>query len=143
MVIAVIDGQGGGIGGHLVEKLRRALPEEVEIVALGTNALATANMMKAGANRGGSGEGAIVHTVRKVDLIVGTISIVLAYAMMGEVTPRMAEAVAESDAPKLLLPFNHSQVEVVGVVQEPLPHMIDTLVEKILSRLSKGGVRRV
>lgn len=142
MIIAVIDGQGGGIGGHLVEKLRRALPEDVEIVALGTNALATANMMKAGANRGGSGESAIVYSVRKVDLIVGTISIVLAYSMMGEVTPRIAEAVAASDAPKLLLPFNHSQVEVVGVMPEPLPHMIDMLVEKILNKY-KGGLRHV
>ncbi|MDP3045678.1 MAG: DUF3842 family protein, partial [Bacillota bacterium] len=77
MRIGVVDGQGGGIGKHITEKLRRELPEETEILALGTNALATSIMMRAGANEGASGENAVVFNAGRVDVIVGSISIVL------------------------------------------------------------------
>ena len=119
MKIAVIDGQGGGIGKALVEKLHQALPENVEIIALGTNALAVAAMMKAGANEGASGENAIVHNSGKVDVIVGVIGIIAANSMMGELTPLMAKAIAESPAKKVLIPLNRCNIEVVGVKSEP------------------------
>ncbi|MEW6621758.1 MAG: DUF3842 family protein [Bacillota bacterium] len=128
MRIAVIDGQGGGIGKHLVEKLRRGLPENTEIIALGTNCVATSMMIKAGANEGGTGENAIVQTVNHVDLIVGTVAILAANSMLGELTPKMAEAIASSRAKKILLPINKSRIEIIGVVNEPLPHLIDHLV---------------
>ncbi|MEL7567051.1 MAG: DUF3842 family protein [Dehalobacterium sp.] len=127
MRIAVIDGQGGGIGKNIVDKLRKGLPEEVEIIALGTNALATNNMLKAGANDGASGENAICFMVDKVDIIVGSITILAANGMLGELTPKMAEAIAVSKAKKLLLPVNRMGIEVVGNISEPLPHQIEKL----------------
>lgn len=132
MKIAVIDGQGGGIGEHIIKKLRKVLPESAEIIALGTNALATAAMMKAGANKGASGENAVIVNVQKVDYILGTVGIITANAMMGELTPKMAEAIASSPVEKLLLPLNMEKIEVVGVTTEPLPHLIDKLIERIL-----------
>ena len=138
MKIAVIDGQGGGIGSVLIKRMREVFQERVEIIALGTNAIAAAQMMKAGANKGATGENAIVVTVRKVDFIVGPIAIVLADAMMGEMTPAMAAAVASSPARKFLLPLTQEAVEVVGVVPEPLPHLVEHLVEKRLRPLVEG-----
>jgi len=132
MKICVIDGMGGGIGSALIKKINAAFQERVEVIALGTNAIATAQMMKAGANKGASGENAIVVTVPGVDVIIGCISIVLANSMMGEITPEMAAAVASSPAPKLLLPLSQEPVEVVGVSREPLPHLIDILLENRL-----------
>ena len=129
--IAVIDGQGGGIGSAIIKRLREALGEEVEVIALGTNAMATGAMLKAGANRGASGENAIVQTVRKVDIAVGTMAIVLANSMMGELTPKMAEAIASSTALKCLLPLKMVEVEIIGAPKEPLPHLVDQLIKRI------------
>jgi len=126
--IAIIDGQGGGIGSTVIKKIKAHLGELVEIIALGTNAIATAQMLKAGANRGASGENAIVRTVARVDVVVGTLGILLAHAMMGEVTPRISEAVSGCVAIKLILPISQENVDLIGVSDEPLPHMVDTLV---------------
>ena len=136
--ICVIDGQGGGIGSAVIKKLKETLGETVEIVALGTNAIATAQMLKARANCGASGENAIVRTAARVDVIVGPIGIIMANAMMGEVTPRMAEAVASSPARKLLVPLSRENVEIVGVAPAPLPHLIDALIEDNLTRWFEG-----
>ncbi|WP_027718443.1 DUF3842 family protein [Desulfovirgula thermocuniculi] len=134
MRIAVIDGQGGGIGRVIVEKLRRALPkEDVEIIALGTNAVAAMNMLKAGANEAATGENAIIYNAPRVDVILGTVAVLVAHSMLGEFTPAMAEAVAKSPAKKILLHLNRSNVEIVGVIPEPLPHLIDLMVEKVKS----------
>jgi NAD(P)-dependent dehydrogenase (short-subunit alcohol dehydrogenase family) len=126
--ICVVDGQGGGIGAVLIRRLREVYREEHVVIALGTNAVATAQMMKARANRGASGENAIIRTVPQVDVILGSISIVLANAMMGEVTPGIAEAIASAAAPKILLPLTRELVEIVGIVQEPLPHQVEKAV---------------
>jgi NAD(P)-dependent dehydrogenase (short-subunit alcohol dehydrogenase family) len=139
MRVCVIDGQGGGIGAAIIKRLKEVYLEEHEVIALGTNAVATAQMMKARANRGASGENAIVRTVPMVDIILGPLSIVLANSMMGELTPRMAEAVSSSPAPKLLLPLTQERVEIVGLSPEPLPH----LVEKIISERLKEYMRHV
>ena len=141
MKVCVIDGMGGGIGNALIKKIRAAFQEEVEIIALGTNAIATAQMMKAGANKGASGENAVIVTVRKVDVIVGSISILLANSMMGEMTAGMAAAVASSRALKLILPLTQEAVEVIGVSPEPLPHIVDQLVEKRLRSLVEGSLK--
>jgi len=132
MKFCVIDGQGGGIGAAIIRKLREKFDESLDIIALGTNAIATAQMLKAKANRGASGENAIVRTVSHMDLIIGPIGIVMAHAMMGEVTPIMAEAVAASPARKILLPLSQENVEIVGTAAIPLPHLIDELIEKHL-----------
>ena len=134
--ICVIDGQGGGIGAALIKRIKEDYGESVEILALGTNAVATAQMMKARANRGASGENAIVRTVNEVDLVVGPISITWANAMMGEVTPRMAEAVTSSAAPKFLLPLFQERIYMAGLSGEPLPHLVESLVsDKIKEHL--------
>ena len=129
--VAVIDGQGGGIGSLMIKHLRENLAEEVEIIGLGTNAMATGAMLKAGANKGASGENAIVQTVKTVDVIIGTTGILLANSMMGELTPKMAEAVATSPATKCLLPLRIPEVEIIGAPKEPLPHLVDQLVKRI------------
>ena len=130
-LIAVIDGQGGGIGSAMIKRLRETFTEEVEIIGLGTNAMATGAMLKAGANKGASGENAIVQTIRSVDIIVGTTGIVLANSMMGELTPKMAEAITSSPALKLLLPLKIPEVEIIGAPKEPLPHLVDQLIRRI------------
>ncbi len=126
--IGIIDGQGGGIGSTIIKKIKASFGESVEIIALGTNAIATAQMLKAGANRGASGENAIVRTVARVDVVVGTLGVMLAHAMMGEVTPKMADAVSGCAATKLILPISQENVDLIGVSDDPLPHMVETLV---------------
>lgn len=137
MRIAVIDGQGGGIGKAIVERLRKELGEDLELIALGTNVAATSLMLKAGANDGASGENAIVYNAGKVDFIIGTIGIIAANSMLGELTPLMAKAVSESHAKKILLPLNRFNIEIAGVKNEPLPHLIDnsiSILKKYLAR---------
>jgi hypothetical protein len=128
--LCVIDGQGGGIGATLIKYLKEAYGESVELIGLGTNAIASAQMLKAGANRGASGENAIVQTVRQADLILGPIAITWANAMLGEVTPKMAAAITSSPAPKILLPLTQESVVLVGFVLEPLPHMVQRIVDE-------------
>jgi hypothetical protein len=129
--IAVIDGQGGGIGSAMIKRLREEFAEQVEIIGLGTNAMATGAMLKGGANKGASGENAIIQTVKTVDIIIGTTGIVIANSMMGELTPKMAEVIASSPAMKYLLPLKMPEVEIIGALKEPLPHLIDQLVKRI------------
>ena len=129
--ICIIDGQGGGIGATFVKYLKEVFGETVELVALGTNGIATARMLKAGANKGASGESAVCYTVPKADLIVGPISVTWANAVLGEVTPKMAEAIMSSPARKILLPLSQEMVEIVGTSQEPLPHLVQQAVEMI------------
>ena len=129
--ICVIDGQGGGIGATLIKYLKAEFDEQVEIVALGTNAIATAQMLKAGANKGATGENAIYRTTGHVDYIVGPIAVTWANAMLGELTPKMAEAVMSSSAVKLLLPLSQENVEVIGLAKEPLPHLVQALLERL------------
>jgi len=129
--VAVIDGQGGGIGNLIVKRLREEFKETVEIIALGTNAAATTSMMKARANKGATGENAIVWNSQRVDVIVGPLSIVLPDAMLGEVTAKMASAVVASGARTILLPLNQEDLEIAGVNKEPLPHMIEYIVSRI------------
>jgi hypothetical protein len=131
--IAVIDGQGASIGSTIIRKIRQAYGEKVEIWALGTNAIATGQMLRAGANQGATGESAFSYSVGQVDVIVGPLSILVSNAMMGELTAAMALAVGNSSAIKLLLPLSTEPVTVVGVVPDPLPHLVDKLVNEHLS----------
>ena len=135
MRICVIDGQGGGIGSVIIKRLKEEFGESVEILALGTNGIATAQMMKARANRGASGENAICRTVLTADVVIGPLSIVLANSMMGELTPRMAEAVASCPARKILLPLTQERVELVGLASQPLPHLVEEIVTQKLKGL--------
>lgn len=134
MRIAVIDGQGGGIGKHIVEQLRKKMPG-LNILALGTNALATGAMLRAGATEGASGESAICFNVDRVDLIVGSVSVMMVYGLLGEITPAMATAISASKADKLLLPIQHGNILLVGILRTPLPHQIEALVKEVEDRL--------
>ncbi|MBA4368060.1 MAG: hypothetical protein C0403_10545 [Desulfobacterium sp.] len=133
--ICIIDGQGGGIGSATIKKLRECFEESIDIIALGTNAIATTQMLKAKANRGASGENAIVQTVQKVDVIIGPIGIIMANSMMGEVTPAIAAAVASSPAKKILIPLSQENIEIAGLTPQPLPHLIEELVQKHFKEL--------
>ena len=142
MRIAVIDGQGGGIGSAIIRKIKERYGEEVEIWALGTNAIATTQMMKAHANRGATGENAICRSVKRVDVIVGPVSILVSQAMMGEVTPAMVTAVGEAEAIKAVLPLTQERVTIVGTGREPLPHLVEQLLDQVIDPLmsaSRGG----
>ena len=134
-IIAVIDGQGGGIGATIIRRIREAFGERIELWALGTNAIATSQMMKAGANRGATGENAVCQSVQRVDAITGPISVLICHSMMGEVTSRMVEAIGSAQAPKLLLPLTQECMVVVGTVREPLPHLVEKLVSDHLSTM--------
>ena len=131
--ICVIDGQGGGIGSAIIKRLKDRFEEQVEVLALGTNAIATAQMLKARANKGASGSNAIVQTVKKADVIIGPVGIIMPNAMMGEVTPDIAQAVSSADAQKILLPLSQENFTIVGLSGLPLPQLIDELLEEHLS----------
>lgn len=131
MNIMVMDGQGGGIGAALIKDLRESLGNDLEILALGTNSVATTRMMKAGANRGATGENPIVRTSDTVDVIIGPLSILMADSMMGEVTLAMAAAISRSRALKILIPLTKERVRIAGVSSEPLPHLVRQVVRTL------------
>lgn len=124
MVIAVVDGMGGSIGTQIVLQLRVALPEETEILALGTNAIATGSMMKAKATRGATGENAIAFSIKDADVIMGALSIIVPNSMMGEVTPEIATAVASAPGRKVLIPLSNPPLDLLGVSKKPLQQFI-------------------
>ncbi len=133
--VCIIDGQGGGIGSAIIRRLKERFEERIEVIALGTNAIATAQMLKSRANKGASGSNAIVQTVKKADVIVGPVGIIMPHAMMGEVTPEIAEAVCQSDAKKVLLPLTQENISIVGVTGFPLPQLVDELIDTHLAFL--------
>jgi len=132
-----VDGQGGGIGATIIKRLKEVYQEEHEIIALGTNAIATSQMLKARANKGATGENAIIRTVATADIIIGPIAIMMANSMMGELTPRMAEAIMDAPALKLLLPLTQERVEIAGLKPEPLPHLVEHIVNIRLKEILK------
>jgi len=133
--VCVIDGYGGGIGAAVVRYLKEAYGESIQLIGLGTNAIATAQMLKAGANRGASGEQAIVRTVGIADVIIAPIAISWANAMLGEVTPGIAEAVTSSPAPKIYLPLFQESVILIGLATEPLPHLVQQLGNPVIKEV--------
>lgn len=135
--VAVVDGQGGGIGSLIVKRLKDEFGETLEIIALGTNAAATSAMMKSRSNKGATGENAISWNANRVDMIIGSLSIVLPNAMLGELTHKMAEVIVSSRAKKILLPLNQEGIDVAGVAKEPLPHMVEKVIEIVREEIGK------
>ena len=136
--VLVIDGQGGGLGRQLVSALAAACPE-AELTAVGTNSLAANAMLKAGASRAATGENAVVVNCRRADVIVGPIGIVIADALLGEITPAMAAAVCRSGARRVLVPINHCENYVVGVPDQPVSQLVAAAAQKVRELCSAIG----
>lgn len=130
MHILVIDGQGGKMGAALSEQIKKSLPG-AEVTAIGTNSIATAAMLRAGADNAATGENPVLVNSRVADVIVGPIGIITANALLGEITPKMAAAVSESPAKKVLLPVNRCAVTVVGVAEKTLSEYVREAVQTI------------
>lgn len=136
MNILIIDGQGGGIGRQLVENIKKALPEQ-KITAVGTNALAAQAMLKAGADRTATGENAVVVGCRTADIIIGPIGIAIADSLWGEITPKMALSVGQSNAVRIFLPMNLCSNYIAGVDRINTSEIIDDCIVKIREILSQ------
>ncbi len=130
MHILVMDGQGGGIGRQLVSAIKAAFPQ-CQLTAIGTNTIATSAMLGAGADYAATGENAVLVGCRKADIIVGPVGIVIADALLGEITPAMAVAVGQSAAQRILIPVNHCDNIVAGVADLSLSRLIGSAVEQI------------
>ncbi|MHB1389745.1 MAG: DUF3842 family protein [Thermoleophilia bacterium] len=135
-VIAVIDGMGGNIGHQIVGQLRLVLPEDTEILVFGTNSAATANMMRARASRGATGENAMRVSLARADIVVAPVAVVIANTYMGELTPGMAAAIASSRAVKILLPLGQPGFHMVGIERKPLPHLMEEALDKLRELLN-------
>ena len=128
MNILVIDAQGGGIGKQLVARIKKECPEE-NVIAVGTNSIATAAMIKAGADQGATGENAVIVACRRADIIIGPVGIVLADAMLGEVTASIAQSIATADAKRILIPFNMCDTLIAGIPKANIGSLIDAAME--------------
>ena len=130
MKIMVMDGQGGRMGKSIVEQVKAQFPED-EILAIGTNSIATAAMLKAGADAGATGENPAIVGCRTADIIIGPMGIVIADSLLGEITPKMAVAIGQSEAKKILIPVNRCQHFVVGCEDLPLGEYVKLVVEEV------------
>lgn len=130
MNILIIDAQGGGFGKQLVTAVKRNFPA-TEVTAVGTNTIATSAMLKAGADHAATGENAAIVGCRKADIICGPIGIVIADALYGEITPAIALAVAQSNAKRILIPFNHCDNIIAGVADTSAGKLIQSAVEEL------------
>lgn len=138
MRIAVIDGQGGGIGKAVVARLRADFGDALEILALGTNAVATGNMLRNGADAGATGENAVRVNARKVDIIIGPMAILMSNSMLGEITPVMAEAVSDSPARKIIVPLNLCNVHIIGVQSLKIAEAMDQVAAEVSKQLENS-----
>ncbi len=130
MNVVIIDGQGGQLGAQLVKDILAEF-QSVSLTAIGTNAAATAAMLKAGAKNAATGENPVIVACRKADVIIGPVGIVIADSLFGEITPKMALAVGQSDAVRILIPMNKCDNIVAGVGNLSTAALIDDAIEKL------------
>jgi hypothetical protein len=135
--IVVIDGMGGGIGVQLITKIKELPGEGREIIALGTNAIATERMVKAGANRGAAGENAVKVSASLGDFILGPIGIVIPNGLMGEITSAMAEAILAAPGERILIPLQHDHFRLVGLEALPLAKLVEEAVDYLRKNIQK------
>ncbi len=135
--VLIVDGMGGGVGAQLVERLRASLKDRIEIIALGTNSCATERMLKAGADRGASGENAIRVSVGSGAVVMGPIGIVIPNGMLGEITPAMAEAVLSAQGYRILVPVAQEHFVLVGLEPKPLGRLLDEAAALAMERLGE------
>ena len=136
MNLLVIDGQGGQLGSQIIKAIRTRY-NDINIVAVGTNTTATTSMIKAGANQGATGENPVIVASRKANVIIGPIGIVIADSLLGEITPKMAVAVGQSNATKILVPINKCENLVAGVPNLTTSALIDDTLNKLQEIISK------
>ena len=134
MKIVIIDGQGGRLGKLLVEGVKDRLPQ-AQVYAIGTNSIATSTMLKAGADFGATGDNPVVRNVMDADEVLGPIGVVVAHAILGEVTPVMAEAVGGCRAKKFLVPMNHCGVLVAGIKEQSLTAYVAQAIDRMAQEL--------
>ena len=132
MVVMVVDGQGGGVGKAIIERLKDVLPSEHQFVDVGINSIATSAMLKAGAVNIATGENAIRYNAERADIIIGSVGIISANSMFGELSPQMATAISQSEAMKILIPLKKCGLYMVGVNTDSMPKMIDEAVQVAL-----------
>ena len=137
MNILVIDGQGGGIGRQIVQSVRAKMPE-ASVTAVGTNSIAAAAMLNAGANRAATGENSVVVCCRDADVIIGPVAIVIADSLLGEITPAMAAAVARSGAKRILVPVNCCNNIIAGVPDLSVGRLVDCVMEELQKLFLQG-----
>lgn len=137
-VILVIDAQGGGLGKQLITSIRQEL-QNVKILAVGTNSIATTAMLKAGADEAATGENSVVVACRKAQVIIGPIGMVIANAMLGEITPTMALAVADADAQRIMIPFSSCDNYIAGVSKTGTGRLIQDALTQLKKLLSNEG----
>lgn len=138
MNILVIDAQGGGIGRQLVASLKENCSGHT-VYAVGTNSAATSAMLKAGADQAATGENSVVAACRRADVIVGPIGIVIADAMLGEITPKMAKAVGQSDAKLILIPFRHAAHVIVGIPDYNVTKLVEAAVHEVMLEVERNA----
>ena len=137
MKIVIIDGQGGKLGRLLTEQMKQRFPQ-ARLYAIGTNSIATATMLKAGADFGATGENPVIRGVEQADAVLGPVGIVVAHAILGEVTPAMAQAVGGCRAPKFLVPMNSCGVVVAGVKEQSLPVYVAQAIDMMAAQVGEG-----
>ena len=130
MNILIMDGQGGQLGAQLVKEIMARF-DGVQVIAVGTNATATATMLKAGAKQAATGENPVLVACRRADVIIGPIGIVIADSMYGEITPKMAVAVGQADATRILIPMNRCENVVVGIEEVTVTAMVEGVLKKL------------
>lgn len=128
--IVVIDGQGGGIGRQVVQQLKARYPG-LSLTAVGTNSIASAAMLKAGAERAATGENAVVVCCRTADIIIGPAAVVIADSLLGEITPKMAAATGQSSAVRILIPVNGCNNIIAGMGELPVGRLVEAAVEEV------------
>ncbi len=129
--ILVVDGQGGGFGSTIIKELKKEFSENFEIIGVGTNSIATLAMLEAGANKGATGENSIIYNTIDADYIIGSISIIIANSMLGELTEKMASAICSAKGKKILIPITQENITITCQKREPLPHHVKDLITVI------------
>ena len=137
MKILVIDAQGGGLGKQLITRIKKDIPK-LTVMAVGTNTMATAAMLKAGADEAATGENAVVVASRKADIIIGPIGMIIADAMLGEITPKMALAVAQAKATRIIIPFSNCDNYVAGVSDFGISRLMEDALSFLKEHMKKA-----
>lgn len=135
--VMVVDAQGGGLGRQLIGSMKREIPE-VHVIAVGTNYAATSAMLKAGADEAATGENAIRVVSKKADVIIGPIGMVIADAMLGEITPEMARTIAQADARRIMIPFSNCDNYIAGVSDFSMGRLMEDAVGRLIKYLTDG-----